>query len=64
MDPLYSSAPPEYSPNQREEIQKYILKHPEIKEIIEKMMSKLLKAKPEDPIEFIAEYFNEKKNDK
>lgn len=52
------SAPPEYSPQQREEVKKYMISHPEIKSIIEELMVAIIENKPEKPLDFAREYFN------
>lgn len=56
-DPLFSSAPKEYSPQQREEVKQYVADHPEIRELIQHFMEAVSTNKPEKPLEFAAEYF-------
>ena len=57
MDDSYQSAPPEYSQKQREEVKQYIKDHPEIREIIQKLMQAIIESKPEKPLDFAREYF-------
>ena len=52
------SAPPELSPKQREEVRTYIAQHPEIKQIIQELISAIISTKPEKPLEFASEYFS------
>ncbi|EAY00012.1 hypothetical protein TVAG_029160 [Trichomonas vaginalis G3] len=58
MDPIFQSAPAEYSPQQREEVKKYIVAHPEIKTVIEELVNAIIENKPEKPLDFAREYFN------
>ena len=61
-DPLFASAPPELSPQQREDIRKYISAHPEIKTIIQDLICAIVKTKPDAPLDFAREYFTNMKS--
>ena len=61
-DPLFASAPPELSVQQRNEINQYIANHPEIKTIIQDLMTAIATSKPEKPLDFAREYFSNMKN--
>ena len=60
-DPLFMSAPPELSPKQREEVRNYITSHPEIKQVIQELMVAIIANKPEKPLEFAKEFFENQK---
>lgn len=60
-DPIFKSAPEEYSPQQREEVRKYILAHPEIREIIRELIEAIVTEKPEKPLDFARSYFEKMK---
>lgn len=57
QDPLFRSAPPSLSPQQRAEVRQYIHDHPEIRELIQNLMTAIISNKPDKPLEFAAEYF-------
>ena len=50
--------PPELSQHQRSDVKKYLTEHPEIKQIIQELIEAVIAHKPEKPLEFVAEYFN------
>ena len=60
-DPIFKSAPEEYSPQQREEVRQYIRAHPEIREIIKNLIEAVVTEKPEKPLELAREYFQNQK---
>ncbi|EAX86542.1 hypothetical protein TVAG_428090 [Trichomonas vaginalis G3] len=51
------SAPEEYSPQQRLEVKQYLESHPEIKTVIADLMVAIIENKPEKPLDFAKEYF-------
>ena len=61
-DPIFKSAPEELSPQQREEVRQYILTHPEIREIIQHLIEAIVTEKPDKPLEFAKQYFENMKN--
>jgi hypothetical protein len=56
-DPLFKSAPEHFSPQQREEVRQYIRNRPELRQIIQELISAVVTSKPEKPLDFAREYF-------
>jgi hypothetical protein len=56
-DPLFLSAPEPLSPQQREEVREYIRKHPELRQIVQDLIKAVVTAKPEKPLDFARDYF-------
>jgi hypothetical protein len=57
QDPLFKSAPEHLSPQQREEVRQYIRKHPELRQMIQDLITAVVTSKPEKPLEFARDYF-------
>jgi hypothetical protein len=56
-DPLFRSAPEHLSPQQREEVRQYISGHPELRQMIQDLITAVVASKPDKPLEFARDYF-------
>jgi hypothetical protein len=57
LDPIFRSAPESLSPQQREEVRQYIKAHPEVKQIVQDLITAVVAEKPEAPLDFARQYF-------
>ena len=60
-NPLFKSAPEALSMQQREDVRQYISAHPELREIIQKLIEAVVTEKPDRPLDFAKQYFEKMK---